>query len=54
MIGKKSFIYKQPVNDRMGILGIDYNQKNYLTEEFHFYLQTKVEFVLFCFGNKIT
>ena len=25
---KKLFVYKQPIDDQMGILGIDYNQKN--------------------------
>ena len=25
---RKSFVYKQPIDDRMGILGIDYDQKN--------------------------
>ena len=24
----KSFVYRQPIDDRMGILGIDYDQRN--------------------------
>ena len=33
---RKSFIYMQPIIDRMGILGIDYNRKNPQAKEFHF------------------
>ena len=41
---RKSFIYMQPIIDRMGILGIDYNQKNPQAKEFHFYLTPNANF----------
>ena len=41
---RKSFIYMQPIIDRMGILGTDYNRKNPQSKEFHFYLTPNANF----------
>ena len=41
---RKSFIYMQPINDRMAFQGIDYNWKNPQVKEFHFYLTPNANF----------
>ena len=41
---RKSFIYMQPINDRMEFQGIDYNRKNPQVKEFHFYLTPNANF----------
>ena len=47
MIGynRKSFIYMQPINDRMEFLGIDYNRKFILAAEFLCNVTPDVNFV---------
>ena len=41
---RKSFIYMQPIDDRMEFRGIDYNRKNPQAKEFHFYLTPNANF----------
>ena len=44
---RKSFIYMQPIDDRIEFQGNDYNRKNPQVKEFHFYLTPNSNFFQF-------